>query len=237
MPFTLSHPAIVLPLRYLPARWTSLTGLVVGSIVPDFEYFIRMSSRSIYSHTWLGLFWFDLPLALLISFLFHGIVRNPLARNTPFLRRRLMAFDSFNWNRHFSSSGPVIVLSILVGAASHILWDGVTHQNDFFPILSEVTNRFGSSMAWFEVLQRASTIAGGLVVAVVLITLPRNEKPVLPIRYGFWLVAILITGVVLSVRVAATEGAIRLQFFVIIAVSALMVGLFCASLLYRRASY
>ncbi|WP_113654854.1 DUF4184 family protein, partial [Pedobacter namyangjuensis] len=30
MPFTFSHPAIVLPLTYLPKKWFSLTGLVIG---------------------------------------------------------------------------------------------------------------------------------------------------------------------------------------------------------------
>jgi hypothetical protein len=42
MPFTFAHPAIVLPLKHLPKRWYSLTGLIIGSMTPDFEYFIRM---------------------------------------------------------------------------------------------------------------------------------------------------------------------------------------------------
>ena len=39
MPFTFSYPAIVLPLTYLPRRWFSLTGLIIGSLTPDFEDF------------------------------------------------------------------------------------------------------------------------------------------------------------------------------------------------------
>ncbi|MEB0248571.1 DUF4184 family protein, partial [Mucilaginibacter sp. 5B2] len=61
MPFTISHPAVILPLNYLPKRFISLTALVVGSLTPDFEYFIRMKVQSDYSHTLPGLFWFDLP--------------------------------------------------------------------------------------------------------------------------------------------------------------------------------
>jgi hypothetical protein len=30
MPFTFSHPAIVLPLTFLPRQWFSFTGLVIG---------------------------------------------------------------------------------------------------------------------------------------------------------------------------------------------------------------
>ena len=51
MPFTFSHPAIVLPLKYLPKKWFSFTGLIIGSMTPDFEYFLRMKVKSDYSHT------------------------------------------------------------------------------------------------------------------------------------------------------------------------------------------
>ncbi|WP_220463965.1 DUF4184 family protein [Adhaeribacter radiodurans] len=43
MPFTFSHPAIVLPLTLLLRKWYSLTGLVIGSLTPDFEYFYQFS--------------------------------------------------------------------------------------------------------------------------------------------------------------------------------------------------
>jgi hypothetical protein len=51
MPFTFSHPAIILPLKYFKKKWFSLTGLVIGSMTPDFEYFVRMRIQSNYSHT------------------------------------------------------------------------------------------------------------------------------------------------------------------------------------------
>ena len=83
MPFTFSHPAIILPLTYLPRRWFSLTGLIIGSLTPDFEYFIRMTPYSLYSHTLSGLFWFDIPLGLLLCFIFHNLVRDSLCSNLP----------------------------------------------------------------------------------------------------------------------------------------------------------
>ena len=93
MPFTFSHPAIVLPLTYFPKKWFSLTGLVIGSLTPDFEYFLRMRIKSNYSHTIDGLFWFDLPLGLLLAFIFHDIVRNSLFDNLPtFFKSRFSAF-------------------------------------------------------------------------------------------------------------------------------------------------
>ena len=76
MPFTFSHPAIVLP--FLKTKKLSATGLIVGSMCPDFEYFIRMKVQSSISHTFLGLIVFNLPIGLLATFLFHEIIKNSL---------------------------------------------------------------------------------------------------------------------------------------------------------------
>ncbi|SEF46838.1 protein of unknown function [Flavobacterium urumqiense] len=40
MPFTFSHPAIILP--FLKNKKLSATALIIGSMSPDFEYFFRM---------------------------------------------------------------------------------------------------------------------------------------------------------------------------------------------------
>jgi len=133
MPFTFSHPVIILPLIYLKRKWRSTTGLIVGSIVPDFEYFIRMDGKSFYSHTIAGLFWFDLPLALLLCFIYHQVVRNPLFDNLPwFLNKRMVNFKDFKWTDYFSKNFWVVAVSILIGASSHLLWDSFTHDDGFF---------------------------------------------------------------------------------------------------------
>src|SRR5258708_32400130 len=83
MAFTTSHPAAVLAFNYLPKRWVSLTGLVIGSMIPDFEYFIRMTMQTKYSHTFLGLFWFDLPLSLFFMLIYNAMVKDKLIDHLP----------------------------------------------------------------------------------------------------------------------------------------------------------
>jgi hypothetical protein len=70
MPFTPAHPAIVLPL--IRSRYFSATGLIIGSLSPDFEYFFKMSVDSIYSHSKVGLFYFDLPVTIVLALLFQS---------------------------------------------------------------------------------------------------------------------------------------------------------------------
>src|SRR5215210_2636523 len=84
MPFTFCHPAAVLVFNYFPKKWISLTGLIVGSLSPDFEYFIRMQKLSLYSHSLGGLFFFDLPVGLVLTFIYYKIVHKTVINNLPF---------------------------------------------------------------------------------------------------------------------------------------------------------
>jgi hypothetical protein len=96
MPLTFAHPAIILPINWMGNRWTSLTGLVAGSVAPDFEYFFRMRVMSVYSHTWLGILYFNLPVGVLLCFTYHNAVRHGLIKNLPkCLYRRFEQFDHF----------------------------------------------------------------------------------------------------------------------------------------------
>ncbi len=206
MPFTFSHPAAVLPLTYLPKRWISITGLVIGSLVPDFEYFLRMRVYSSYSHTWMGLFWFDLPLTIILAFIFHLIVRDSLIDNLPkFLNRRLLVFKNFNWTRHFKENILIVIASILFGVATHILWDNFTHEHgQFVQSIEGLQNTFtiaGYLIPAYKILQHTSTIIGGLIIIFALFHLPKDisqteKKSVFP----FWLLVSMITLAVLAGR-------------------------------------
>lgn len=181
MPFTGAHPAIVLPLAYLPRRWRSVTGLVAGSLSPDFEYFLRMKVQSDYSHTTAGLFWLDIPLALVLAFLFHNIVRNPLFDNLPgCLASRLMCYRQFSWNRYFAVHWPVVICSVIVGAVSHIFWDAFTHQHGFFvqriPGLMHAITVAGIDVPVFKMIQHISSLLGIAILLLVLYRMPADKR-------------------------------------------------------------
>ena len=205
MPFTFSHPAIVLPLTYLPKKWFSLTGLVIGSLIPDFEYFLRMKIKSNYSHTIEGLFWFDLPLGILLAFVFHNSVRNSLFNNLPFcLKSRLKAFTHFNWNDYFKRNWYSVIISILIGASSHLLWDSFTHDHGYFvehlPQLQESVILFGNEVAGLKLVQHTSTLIGGLVIAFAVYKLPKTKIKKEKISMNYWIISGSIIFVVLALR-------------------------------------
>ena len=55
MPFTLSHPAAVLPFVTRAAKYNATSALVIGSLIPDLPYFVRWPIALHGSHTPLGL--------------------------------------------------------------------------------------------------------------------------------------------------------------------------------------
>mgnify|MGYP000567707278 CR=1 FL=1 len=205
MPFTFSHPAIVLPLTYLPKHWFSLTGLVIGSLTPDFEYFIRMKIKSNYSHTIDGLFWFDLPLGILLAFIFHNIVKNSLFDNLPtFLKSRFSVFNQFDWNGYFKRYWLVVVISILIGAASHIFWDSFTHDHGYFvrtiPTLTSSVDLFGKQIPILKILQHSSTIIGGLVIALAIYKLAINQTEKAKIDWKYWAIVVALSLIIIVTR-------------------------------------
>ena len=124
MPFTFSHPAIVLPLKYVKPSWFSATGLVVGSMAPDFLYFIKMDGSEDFGHTLAGIFVFDLPISYLLAVAFHRWVRNPLLVHLPApLDRKYAGYLAFDFVRTFKAHWFVFPLSVLLGTFSHIGWD------------------------------------------------------------------------------------------------------------------
>jgi hypothetical protein len=205
MPFTFSHPAIVLPLTLLPRQWFSLTGLVIGTLTPDFEYFIRMRVQSNYSHTIYGLLWFDLPLGVLLAFIFHNIVRDCLFNNLPMiLKSRILKFTELDWNTYFKKKWFIVLVSILFGAVSHLFWDSFTHDHGYFvrtiPQLTNTVVLFGRQIPIFKILQHSSTLFGGILIIFVVFKLPAVKNVNGQISTKYWLIFTTSTLAIISIR-------------------------------------
>lgn len=203
MPFTFSHPAIVLPLT--KARLNlSATGLIIGSMIPDFEYFIRMTDVTRYSHTLFGVFWFDIPLTIVASFIYHQVVRNSLFDNLPsFLKDRFSIYKKFNWPRYFVKNWAFVIVSIIMGSVSHIVWDGVTHNTMFYVSQADLSTmmKIGKiNLAGYKFLQLISTVVGGIAVIYSIFALRRIHQPKTKIDYKYWILAWFITFFVFFLR-------------------------------------
>ncbi|EJL39442.1 hypothetical protein BAG01nite_07940 [Brevibacillus agri] len=207
MPFTFSHPAIVLPLRRL--GWVSFPALVFGSMAPDFEYFLRMQPYSVYSHTLLGLFCVDLPLVIVLYVLYRYIVEKGLLAVLPLWAAKGLASGrpQTRSRRRTWVSLVVFAYSALLGSYSHIAWDAFTHDGgsmvERFAFLQQRIPLLFLDVPVYKLLQHGSTLLGGLAIAFVLWRTGRKNDHVeikQATLYGkglFWLgVAVIGLGVV-----------------------------------------
>lgn len=170
MPFTLAHPAAAVPLRRVLARWGVLSALVIGSMTPDFAYWVPNHVTRAESHSLEGLFWFCLPVGLAGYALFHLLLKRPAVLLLPEpLRIRLqpLAFDG----PAFPTAPLVpVMVSLLVGAFTHVAWDSFTHGGApavvFFPLLrATLLDVGGYELKVYRLAQHASTLIGLVLLA------------------------------------------------------------------------
>ena len=124
MPYPFAHPVAVLPLVRPMGRFAAPSALAIGSVVPDLWYFVPFVNRTD-SHGLAGLLWFCLPIGALVYAMFHLLLKEPLIA---LLSPRLGAFACAGLPRAPWYAGLV---SLAVGAATHQLWDALTHSNDY----------------------------------------------------------------------------------------------------------
>ena len=209
MPLTFSHPAIVLPAKFLPEKWVSMTALIVGSVTPDFEYFFRMRETSFYMHTWAGMVCIDLPLGLLLTFIYHYIVRNLFICNIPgFFRKRFSPYMNFNWGEYVEQHFWMVIICLLLGTASHLFWDSFTHPEGHFvkviPVLKQSTYIFGSRIQYARVLQTISTIVGAIVILFAIMRMPVAHYYAAPDEpFNYWLIIVGMGVVVICMRMVS----------------------------------
>jgi hypothetical protein len=197
MPFTLAHPAAAIPLRRVLGSYAVLSALIIGSLTPDLSYFLPVRIPRGASHSPLALFWFCLPMGFAIYLVFHALLKRPLVSLFPTpLRRRLIPVAGPPGGLPAASASGIVV-SLLLGATTHLLWDAFTHTGatavqglrGWIPALAGTRPEFGENT-----LQVLSTAVGFGVLAILSLRWFRGAVPCASDR-GFAMAPWIRTGV------------------------------------------
>jgi hypothetical protein len=180
LPFTVSHAAAFLPFRKLNLVWSAF---IIGSMAPDFPYVIGNIRYRDLGHHFPGLVYFTIPAGLLVLWLFHNVIKRPVIELLPWgMQARLRAHAGefrFGGARRFVA----ILGSLLLGIATHIVWDLFTHsftwpwrhirwlhQRVHIPLVGNVPG--------FAALQYISSVVGLLALAIWIWVWYRDAPPV-----------------------------------------------------------
>lgn len=192
MPFTFAHPAASVPLRRLLGQYGVLSALVIGSLTPDFAYFLPLEIPRSASHSFLGLLWFCVPIGLLTYILYHVFLKRPLLWLLPLGVRRRLSRDISTARTLPTTPWLAVVVSVLCGATTHIVWDAFTHVDGLgvtaLPLLQRELFAVGTySVYGYKLLQHGSTVVGLALLAgwswrFLASTTPDNES--LPVTFS-----------------------------------------------------
>ncbi len=219
MPFTFAHPAAVLPLRRF--RFLQTVPLIIGSLAPDIPYFFPWWLKRLLpdTHTLYGSFTTCLPLGMALLILTLAL-REPL---TVLLGARLrwICLRSIDRFTERPLHWPIALLSILLGAWTHIAWDSITHQGGWtvarVAALSAPVSIFGWQTETSHLLQYVSSVFGLVVL-------------------GFW-IRILVKRVPAAIAEDPARPRARWLVLAMIVLAALLVGVSRAFLAWHTDSY
>ncbi len=213
MPYTLSHPLAVIPFRRCCPEYLNFSALVIGSMAPDFGYFVDQFYVAKYAHTLPGTVVVCLPASPVLLGAFY-LLRRPLCFILPQPHRAaLTPLASAKITFSFRALA-IACVSILIGALTHIFWDSFTHDYGWpvqhFAILRTFLFQvLGNVVFTYSLLQLLSTlIGGGALIVYYLLWLRRqpmctSDNATDSDRWRYCLLAtVLFTALAISVAAA-----------------------------------
>ncbi|AEB76555.1 DUF4184 family protein [Clostridium botulinum] len=235
MPFTFSHPAIVIPLNKQLPKYFNITALILGSMAPDFEYFLRFKPIGKIGHTLLGVFSFDIPIVFIMAFLWHCIIKKTFILSLPdpfdkklsyFLNKKA---DVFNIKYVIT-----FVVSTLVGVYSHILWDAFTHKTGFFvtriALLSNNIKIMHFNIPIYKILQHGSTLIATVYIIIYVFSIMKYNCNKInyfgrSTKISYWGFIIFMTLLITTYRILFTLNFFSLKYFGVYIVSFISAGI------------
>ena len=140
-------------------------------------------------------------MALIIAFLFHGIIKKPLIENLPlFFQKRLVILKNFDWNCYFKNNHLIVFLSFIFGTMTHIFWDSMTHWDGYIVQRVSFFNMQFIGFPIYKIAQHLSSVVGLLVISVCFLRLTEVKLDRLTIDCNYWLTVLLFTIGILIIR-------------------------------------
>lgn len=169
MPWTFAHPAAAILVRRVGGASLPLSGLVVGSLSPDFGYYVGAFSLATHAHTLPGTLTICVPSACLLVVLLSRL--RPLLV-APLPQPHRAAIESLPSLQLWPCGCAVrMLLAVWLGALTHVAWDSFTHASGLMvlilaPLRAVLFEYSGRTFATYSILQHAGTVFGIAVIGM-----------------------------------------------------------------------
>jgi hypothetical protein len=159
VPFTISHAAAALPFKKSPLP---LAALMIGTMAPDFAYFLPVGADRMFTHHLEGVPLFCWPVGFAVWLFYVFLLERPTIELLPEpWRSRVPLSDRKATVRNFA----LVSVALMLGALTHLLWDAFTHGSTFVTsaysgFYIELFRYHGRPIRVFFMLQILSSILG-----------------------------------------------------------------------------
>lgn len=246
MPFTFAHPLYAAPLKLAKPGWFSLTGLILGSMSPDFEYFIALEPYQTFGHSGLGLLLQAIPLSLLFAWMFHYVIKNPLADHLPgsfgMSGKARGLIERHPWRMARWRDWLVFLVSVVIGFATHVFLDAFTHLHGYFVVRWTLLNEMLLGYPVYKLLQHGLSLTGLAVFGIMaLLWLIRpasasagNQGRVsVQAKWMYWFIVALTVVATVACKLLFSASANYIGMLVVSPISGFWLGLAVASVAFR----
>jgi hypothetical protein len=159
MPFTLAHPIAAAPIWLCSKKRLHLPSLFVGSMIPDIEYFLTLQPNRTIGHTLLGILIQGLPFSIVLLLIIRYVLMRPFLALLPRKIAQRFPTPKSYFPLQFLHLFNVVV-SVLIGAVSHLVWDDFTHDGAWFVAHSKLLQSQFGSVPIYKLLQYGSGVFG-----------------------------------------------------------------------------
>ena len=170
MAFTLAHPAAVINFTKKHRSYINNAGMILGTMAPDFEYFIYFKPMEVIGHRIKGFVLINLPLVILLYLIFYKVIKNDFISNLPKgINQHLHTL--YNDKIKLTNLQEFIIFSYsaFIGMATHVVWDSFTHKNGFFVNKINGLSNTILDIPIYKYLQHGSTILGFVIIILYIL--------------------------------------------------------------------
>lgn len=242
MPFTLSHPLFAAPLKkIIPSL--SVTGLVLGSMAPDIEYFFAMQPYRSIGHDITGFFLLGLPTCIAFAFAFHRIIKPFL----PSMMPSILHIDQFTahriqpWRLSTGLEWILFILSIWIGFLSHLFMDNWTHGSGWFVQRLPFLQSYIAGDQVYHILQLSLSVLGALIPGLYFMyhwkkwrsTIDVKSRTASSIRHNQWQSWLILcfTSILLLSKLLLSGNYFSISIWVVAPITSFFLGVFLTAML------
>ena len=193
MPFTLAHPIAVLP--FSRCRYCHFPALVIGSLSPDFVYFLHGRAVS-GGHGLADMLWPNLPLCFAVYWLYLALWRDTLSNFLPNCLNTVPYRPSENVDFN-KLKAAAFIPSALFGMATHLFLDAFTHPTGWFVQHFPVLQQTVLFLPVFKWLQYGGGVIG-LTACLYFVFRTARRRPyrsrqTIGQKYRFWILCTILS--------------------------------------------